>query len=165
MSGPLASPLLAIAKALASPPLAAVKAPLGAVASLVLIVASAILLTIGWRLAVHKRYEAHRWVQTAAVCLNAAVVLAWMIRSFVLYVMPAIPHRLGQDSYALTTSHAAVGAVGLVLGVFVVLRGNELVPAGLRFTNYKAFMRAAYALYMLGMLMGVAVYIAAYVGV
>ena len=135
-------------------PVAVVKAPLGAVASLVLIVAAAILLTIGWRLAVRKRFEAHRWVQTAAVSLNAAVVLAWMIQSFVRYVVPAIPHRLGQDSYAL----------GLVLGVFVVLRGNELVPAGLRFTNYKAFMRSSYALYMLGTLMGIFVYIAAYVG-
>ena len=57
-----------------------------------------------------------------------------------------------------------VHSVGLVLGVFVVLRGNELVPAGLRFTNYKAFMRSSYALYMLGTLMGIFVYIAAYVG-
>jgi putative membrane protein len=145
--------------------LAAVKAPSGAVVSLVLIVVSAVLLTIGWRLAVQKRFEAHRWVQTAAVCLNAAVVLVWMIQSFVLYVVPAIPHRLGQDSYALTTSHAAVGAVGLVFGVFVVLRGNDLVPAPLRFSNYKAFMRSAYALYLLGTLMGVAVYVAAYVGI
>ena len=145
-------------------PVAAVKAPLGAVASLILIVASAILFTVGWRLALLKRFEAHRWVQTAAVGLNAAVVLAWMIQSFVRYVIPAIPHKLGQDSYALTTSHAVVGAVGLVLGVFVVLRGNELVPAGMRFTNYKAFMRTAYALYMLGTLMGVFVYLSAYVG-
>jgi putative membrane protein len=150
---------------LAGPLSATVKAPSGAVLSLVFIVVSAVLLTIGWRLAVQRRFEAHRWVQTAAVCLNSAVVLAWMIRSFVLYVVPAIPHRLGQDSYALTTSHAAVGAVGLVLGVFVVLRGNDLVPAPLRFSNYKAFMRSAYALYMLGTLMGVAVYVAAYVGI
>jgi putative membrane protein len=149
---------------LESPLLAAVKAPSGAVVSLVLIVVSAVLMTIGWRLAVQKHFEAHRWVQTAAVGLNAVVVVAWMIRSFVLYVVPAIPHRLGQDSYALTTSHAAVGAVGLVLGVFVVLRGNDLVPAPLRFSNYKPFMRSAYALYMVGTLMGVAVYVAAYVG-
>jgi putative membrane protein len=145
--------------------LAAVKAPSGAVASLVLIIASAVLMTVGWRLAVLRRFEAHRWVQTAAVGLNSAIVLIWMIQSFVRYVVPAIPHRLGQDSYALTTSHAVVGAVGLVLGVFVVLRGNDLVPASLRFSNYKAFMRSAYALYMLGTLMGVAVYVAAYVGI
>jgi uncharacterized membrane protein YozB (DUF420 family) len=144
---------------------AVVKAPLGAVVSLVLIVASAVLFTIGWRLAVHKHFEAHRWVQTVAASLNAVVVLAWMIRSFVLYVAPAIPGKLGQDSYALTTAHAFVGAIGLLLGVFVVLRGNGLVPQALRFTNYKAFMRSSYALYMLATLMGVIVYVVAYVGI
>jgi uncharacterized membrane protein YozB (DUF420 family) len=58
-----------------------------------------------------------------------------------------------------------VGAIGLVLGLFVVLRGNELVPKSLRFANYKLFMRASYALYMLATLVGVIVYVIVYVGV
>lgn len=139
-------------------------APLGAKLSLVAMVLAAVLFTIGWRLAVSKRFEAHRWVQTAAVCLNAIPVLAWMIRSFVKYIVPELPARLGQRSYAVTTVHALVGAIGLVFGVFVMLRGNELVPARLRFTNYKRFMRSAYALYMLATALGVIVYINAYVG-
>src|SRR5665648_1304313 len=102
---------------------------------------AAVLFTIGWRLAVRKQYDAHRWVQTVAVCLNASLVLAWMVRYFVLYIVPEIPARLGEASYAIPTVHAVVGASGLVLGVFVALRGNELVPKGLRFTNYKLFMR------------------------
>ena len=138
------------------------KAPFGTKASLIAMVLAAVLFTIGWRLAVHKRLEAHRWVQTAAVCLNAVPVLAWMIRFFVLYVVPEIPARLGQRSYAVTTVHALVGVVGLTLGVFVDLRGNELVPARLRFSNYKLFMRSSYALYMLATLTGVIVYVVAY---
>jgi uncharacterized membrane protein YozB (DUF420 family) len=138
------------------------KAPFGTKASLIAMVLAAVLFTIGWRLAVHKRFEAHRWVQTAAVCLNAVPVLAWMIRFFVLYVVPEIPARLGQRSYAVTTVHALVGVVGLTLGVFVDLRGNELVPARLRFSNYKLFMRSSYALYMLATLTGVIVYVVAY---
>jgi uncharacterized membrane protein YozB (DUF420 family) len=138
------------------------KAPFGTKASLIAMVLAAVLFTIGWRLAVHKRFEAHRWVQTAAVCLNAVPVLAWMIRFFVLYVLPEIPARLGQRSYAVTTVHALVGVVGLTLGVFVDLRGNELVPARLRFRNYKLFMRSSYALYMLATLTGVIVYVVAY---
>ena len=51
-----------------------------------------------------------------------------------------------------------------MLGLFVVLRANELVPQALRFTNYKLFMRTSYALYMLATLMGVIVYVIAYVG-
>lgn len=144
--------------------IATARAPTGAVVSLILIVLSAILFTIGWRLAVRKRFEAHRWVQTAAACLNAAVVLAWMIRSFILYVVPAIPAKLDQSVYAINTVHAAIGAVGMVFGLFVVLRGNELVPQALRFSNYKAFMRSAYALYMLGTLSGVVLFIVAYAG-
>lgn len=135
----------------------------GATASLALIVISAVLFTVGWRLAVRKRFEAHRRVQTVAVCLNAAVVLAWMIRPLIIYVIPAIPAKIHQVSYATTTVHAVIGFSGLAFGVFVALRGNELVPKAWRFTNYKPYMRAAYALYMLGTLTGIVTYTAIYV--
>lgn len=137
---------------------------LGADISLVLSLLAAVLLTIGWRLAVRRRYEAHRWVQTAAACLNAVLVLAWMVRSFVVYILPGIPGSFGKGSYAISTVHAAVGVLGLVLGLLVVLRGNELVPQALRFSNYKLFMRVSYVLYMLGTLLGVIVYYVVYVG-
>ena len=65
--------------------------------------------------------------------------------------------------YAVNTAHAVVGAVALVFGVFVALRGNELVPHALKFRNYKPFMRGAYALYMLGTLTGVITYVVLYV--
>ena len=135
----------------------------GAVTTLVVILASAVLFTVGWRLAVRRRYEAHRWVQTVAVCLNAAVVLAWMIKRFVDYVLPQIPEHLDVTPYAVNTAHAVVGAVAFVFGVFVALRGNELVPKSLKFRNYKPFMRGAYALYMLGTLTGVITYVVLYV--
>ena len=137
---------------------------LGADISLVVSLLAAVLFTIGWRLAARKRFEAHRWVQTAAACLNAVLVLVWMIRSFVIYILPGIPGSFGHGSYAVSTVHAVVGALGMVLGLFVVLRGNELVPRGLRFSNYKLFMRSSYVLYMLGTLTGVIVYYVVYVG-
>ena len=101
--------------------LAVTKAPAGAVVSLILILASAVLFTIGWRLAVRRRYRVHRRVQTVAVCLNAVVVLVWMIRSLRLNVIPELPDKLGETSYAVATVHAVVGIIGLVLGVWVVL--------------------------------------------
>jgi uncharacterized membrane protein YozB (DUF420 family) len=140
-----------------------VTTPFGANLSLVVMIVAAVLFTIGWRLAVGKRFEAHRWVQTVAVCLNAALVLGWMVRYFVQYVLPELPARLGQAAYGITTVHAVVGAIGLVLGVFVALRGNDLVPKALRFTNYKAFMRTSYAIYMLATVLGVLVYVNTYV--
>jgi len=132
--------------------------------TLVLILVTAMLFTIGWQLAVRKRYTAHRWVQTLAASLNAIVVLSTMISSFLIFILPGIPGKLLEGSYGVTTVHALVGMVGLMLGVFVVLRGNELVPQSLRFTNYKLYMRIAYALYMVSTLIGVAVYLDVYVG-
>ena len=47
--------------------------------SLVLILFSSLLLTIGWRLVLQKRYEIHPWVQTGAVVINAVVVIFVML--------------------------------------------------------------------------------------
>ncbi len=86
-----------------------------------------------------------------------------MVTRFVRYVAPHIPARLGQSPYGIITVHAVVGAIGLVLGVLVALRGNELVPERLRFSNYKLFMRSSYAVYMLATVLGVLVYLLTYV--
>jgi uncharacterized membrane protein YozB (DUF420 family) len=134
------------------------------VLALVLSVVAAVMFTIGWRLAVARRYTAHRRVQTAAVVLSTVAAAAWMIRSFVLYVVPAIPAKLSQRAYAVATAHAVVGVVALIFGVYVVLGARELVPSRLRFTDFKAFMRSSYALYLLGTLTGVVLFAVAYAG-
>ncbi len=139
------------------------KAPMRSDITLVLILITAILFTIGWRLAVNKKYEAHRWVQTTAATLNAIVVLVAMVNVFIVYIIPGIPGKLLQGSYGATTLHGLVGAIGLVLGVFIVLRANNLVPQSLRFKNYKLFMRTSYIIYMLATLLGVVVYVMAYI--
>lgn len=131
--------------------------------TLVLIIISSSLFTIGWQLAIRKHFVAHRWVQTGAATLNAIVVLLSMISSFIIYILPGIPNKLNEGSYGITTIHATIGAIGLLLGIFVVLRGNELVPKALSFSNYKLFMRTSYALYMLATLGGVIVYIFVYI--
>ena len=138
------------------------KAPLISDVTLILILVSAALFTIGWQLAVRKRFQAHRWVQTAAVILNTLVVLVVMINSFIKNVAPGIPGNLSQTGFAVPTVHGIIGAIGLVFGVFVDLRGNNLVPKALQFRNYKLFMRTSYALYMLATLVGVVVYIVLY---
>ena len=148
---------------LQSPGFLGTKANLRSDATLVLILVTAVLFTIGWQLAVRKRYEAHRWVQTCAASLNTIVVLSTMISSFWVNILPGIPGRLNEGSYGITTVHAVVGMVAILLGVFVVLRANQLVPKGLRFKNYKLFMRASYALYMLATLIGIVVYVAVFI--
>lgn len=136
---------------------------LGSDLSLLIMLVAAAMLTIGWRLAVAGRYEAHRWVQTAAVCLNLIPVAVWMIRFFVLYVLPEIPAKLSTGTYALTTIHGVVGAIGVALGVFIMIRANQLEAKGQSLSRYKTPMRIAYLLYMLGTALGVAVYVVVYV--
>jgi len=139
------------------------KATLRSDLTLVLILITAVLFNVGLILARRKQFKAHRWVQTASVSLNTLVVLISMLTSYIIYILPGIPAKLGQGDYAVTTVHGIVGAIALLLGVFVALRGNELVPKGLRFKNYKLFMRWAYTLYMLATLGGVGVYIIVFV--
>jgi putative membrane protein len=146
-----------------SPGFLGTNAPFHADVALILILVSAVMFTTGWRLAVRKRYEAHRWVQTSAVILSTIVILFMMINSFLIHILPGIPGKLNQGDYALTTVHALVGSVAMLLGIFIVLRANKLVPKALRFRNYKRFMRTSYVLYMLATFLGVIVYITVYV--
>jgi hypothetical protein len=138
------------------------RATFGADLALVLILISSTLFTIGWQLAVHKHYETHRWVQTSAAIINASVVLVVMVGSFWGFTLPEVSRNLVRPSVWVTVVHAFVGTVAFLFGVFVVLRGNKLVPKRWRFRNYKLFMRTAYGLYMFATLVGIAVYIVTY---
>lgn len=131
--------------------------------SLVLILLTAILFTIGLVLIRHHNTKAHRWVQTVAVILNTIVVLVVMIRSFDVHILPGLPGKFFEGSYGITTVHATVGTIAMLLGIFIVLRTNKLVPLRFRFKNYKTYMRTSYALYMLATLLGVIVYVEAFI--
>ncbi len=146
-----------------SPGFLGTKAPFISDLSLILILLTAILFSVGVQLARRKQYEAHRWVQTVTAGFNAIIVLSVMVNSYVTHILPGIPSKLLEGDYAVTTVHAITGTIGLLLGIFVVLRANNLVPKALRFKNYKLFMRVSYALYMLATLLGVVVYGLAFV--
>ncbi|MFZ0531945.1 MAG: DUF420 domain-containing protein [Anaerolineales bacterium] len=146
-----------------SPGFLGTRATLRSDLTLVLILVTALLFNIGFILARRKQFVVHRWVQTSAVILNTLVVLISMVTSYIIHILPGIPAKLNQGDYAVITVHGIVGAITLLLGVFVALRGNELVPKGMRFRNYKLFMRWAYTLYMLATLGGVIVYIIVFV--
>lgn len=131
--------------------------------SLIVTLISAALFSYGWWLAVRKRYKTHRKVQTAGVILNTLVVLLVMVVSFVKYIAPGIPEKLGEGSYGITTLHALIGLAGMSLGLFVVGHGNRLVFKNVRIRNYKRLMRITYAVYMLATLSGVAIYIIVFI--
>jgi uncharacterized membrane protein YozB (DUF420 family) len=132
--------------------------------TLVLSLLVAAALSFGFVLARRGDYRTHRVVQTIAVATNAILVLWLMVLPFRDFVAPGVPDRLGERFIAVTTLHAAVGATALVLGIFVVLRANGLMPKPLRFRNYKAVMRVSYTLYLLATLIGIVVYLTWFVG-
>ena len=138
------------------------KSSIGADVSLVLAVLAAVLLTVGVVLVKSKRFEAHRWMQTAAVCLNAVPVVAWMVRSFWLYILPGLPGNLGTKVDALSTVHALTGLIGVALGVFVIVRANQLEAKGQDLSRYKMPMRISYVVYVLATALGVWLYVAIY---
>ncbi len=113
------------------------RATFGPDLALILILISSTMFTIGWRLAVHKHYDIHRWVQTSAALINACAVLAIMVGSFWGFVLPRLPAQIGHTVTQVTTVHAVIGAITFLFGVFVVLRANKLVPRAWRFKDYK----------------------------
>lgn len=138
------------------------EASLGADIALLGSVLVAVAFTVGAVLALRGQYEAHRWVQTGAAVLNVLLVFGIMIPSL-LSVDASENVGLPASAFAVMSGHELVGALALVFGLFVVLRGNNLVPERLRFQNYKLYMRWAYGLYMAATLIGIAVYVVLYV--
>jgi plastocyanin len=132
--------------------------------SLVFGIGVALLLTLGVAMARRRKFAVHRWIQSSAVSLNVLQVGLIMLGSFARSAAPGIPARLGEGYYAIAAAHGLAGTVTLLFGTFVALRGNELVPSGLRFHNYKLFMRTAYGAYMTVTVLGFLLYVTWYTG-
>ena len=127
--------------------------------TLVVMILGAALFTFGFVLARRHQYQAHRWVQTGAAALNAVMVLWMMILPYRDFVIRDKGGPRPEAFYLVTSLHAVFGLVALGFGLFVTLRGNELVPRALKFDNYKGFMRVSYGLYMAATILGVIVYL------
>jgi uncharacterized membrane protein YozB (DUF420 family) len=138
------------------------RASLGADLSLIIILVSIALLTLGVVLVRSRRYEAHRWVQSGAVALNLVPVVVWMIVSFSRNLLPGLPGDLSLARNDLALAHVVVGAVAAVFGVVVVVRAQQLTVAGRRVSALKTTMRAAYLTYLAAAALGVAVYFVTY---
>jgi uncharacterized membrane protein YozB (DUF420 family) len=139
-------------------------APRGANVVLLLEIAMGIGLLLGARLARKGRFRQHAWCQSAIVLLNLAVVTVMMIPSFRVHVLPRVPAKLGKAYYALGTTHAAVGTVTELAGLYILLSaGTSLLPEKLRITKYKVGMRTVLALWWVVLLLGIATYTRWYV--
>ena len=139
------------------------RSSLGADVSLLVSILAMALLTAGVVLVRRRQYDAHRWVQTASVVLNAVLVGVWMFRSLRLFILPGIPDSLSTHGHALAAVHAADWRiVGTALGVFVVVRAGQLTRRGQSVGRYKTAMRVAYVVYLAAFVLGVWLYVVTY---
>lgn len=104
-------------------------------------------------------FRRHRYVQTGGAVLNIILVLWMMLLPYRDFILRDSGGPREGVFYTVTNAHALLGLFAFLFGNFVVLRGNHLMIASLRFSNYKPFMRVAYVAYMLTTLLGVGVYI------
>ena len=131
----------------------------GADLVLLLEIATGVGLLIGAWLARLKRYRQHAWCQSAIVILNASLIVLTMIPAFRVQVLPSIPEKLGRGFYGLATTHAVVGSVTEVAGLYILLAaGTTVLPQKLRLTRYKTWMRTVLALWWVVLILGMATY-------
>jgi uncharacterized membrane protein YozB (DUF420 family) len=138
------------------------KSSLGADLSLIAEVVAVALLTVGVVFAVRHQYHRHRAFQTTGVIVSVVPAVLWMVPSLWQNTLPDLPDNLDDSAQVLTAVHSVVGVAAVVLGLVLVVRGNQLMAAGASLSGYRTAMRVAYVLYLAGAALGVAVYVAIY---
>lgn len=135
-------------------------APLYADLVLIFEIAMGVALLIGALLARMRRYRLHAWCQSVVVLLNLVVIMLVMIPSFRSRVVPKIPAELGKTHYALATTHATMGIIAEIGGLYILLAaGTKVLPERFRLTDYRLWMRSVVVLWWLALLMGLATYV------
>lgn len=127
--------------------------------TLVAMLVTATLFSVGFYLARKDNLGAHKWVQTLGALINLILVLWMMILPYRDFIIQDQGGPREGFFYSVTMLHALIGLSATIFGIYVVLRGHKLMPKFLRFNNYVPFMRVAYSLYIAATLLGVAVYL------
>jgi plastocyanin len=114
-------------------------------------------------LARRKQFREHGRLQAGLVLLNIVLIVIIMFPSYRRQVVPNLGLSLRDSYYGMASAHAALGFAAEGLGLYVLLvAGASLLPKWLRFSNYKPWMRAAFALWWLAFLLGCGTYYAWY---
>ena len=135
-------------------------APRTADVVLLLETAMGVALLFGAWLARTRRFRQHAWCQSVIVLLNLAVIAMAMTPSFRLQVLPRIPAKLSKPYYALASVHAGLGTAAELAALYLLIAaGTRLLPAKLRITRYKPWMRGVLPLWWLVLVLGFSTYV------
>jgi plastocyanin/fumarate reductase subunit D len=122
-------------------------------------------LLAGMFLAKRKKFRAHKYCQSSVMLLNLVMIFLIMAPSFHRQVQPQVPGGLREAYYWVPYTHAMLGSIAEVLGIYIVLvAATQLLPRRLRFKRYKPWMRTELALWWIVVLIGVSTYSIWYVG-
>src|SRR5215212_6341600 len=98
-------------------------------------------LLVGAQLARVGDIRAHRINQTCVVLVNLVSIASVMVVSFARVVVPSVG-RFGDPLVAVAVAHGLLGLTAEGMGLYLLLRMNDLIPPRWRFGNFKLFMRA-----------------------
>ena len=130
----------------------------GADLNLLVQIGLGVLLFVGFLLARRSRYALHGVCQSTALVATIVMTAIWMMPAYHNNYGPAI-FKLGNRVNVAAAAHVVSGTVALLLGLYVVLvAGTPIVPKGLRFGNYKVWMRTLITVWWLALLLGVLTY-------
>ena len=132
-------------------------APPMASLNLVVQIAMGFALLFGKRLAQQKRFRAHAICQGTVVCLNLIPILGYMAPIFRRTVLAQPTAAITRSTfYAVPALHGLIGGITEVLALYVLLcAGTNILPAALRFTNYKPWMRTTLTLWWVTIPLGI----------
>jgi len=114
-------------------------------------------LTVGMMLARSGNIDAHRINQTAWVLVNGALAALIMIPSIRTFKLAHVSD-LANSGNLIVVAHAAIGALTLLAGLWLVLQMNDILPARWHVRGWKTLMRATLAGYWAVALLGIATY-------
>ncbi len=110
------------------------------------------------------RIRSHAACQSVIVLLNLTLIVLMMLPAFRHQVLPKLPGRIGKPYYALATTHAALGGVAELGGLYILLAaGTDLLPGKFRMKRYKLWMRGVLFVWWVVLLLGMATYARWYV--
>ena len=126
--------------------------------NLVLQVLMGLALLAGWRLARRQKFTAHGVCQSAVMIFNLILIAMIMLPSFRRQVQPQLHSALRDPYYSVAAIHAGLGTLAELLGLYILLVATKILPEGLRFKNYKPWMRTALGLWWIVLLFGIGTY-------
>ena len=139
-------------------------APFGADFNLVVQIIMAAALCAGAFLAKRRRFKAHGICQTTVLLLNLLMIALVMGPAFKQRVAPRLPRSLHRWYYAVAALHASLGITAEVLGLYIILvTSTDILPAWLRFSRWKVWMRTELALWFVVLIIGIGTYYAWYI--